>query len=856
MSKMKNLLLVLVSVALVAAIAIGGTVAYISDSDEDVSVMTSGDVKIQQNVYQRDGSVLVPFVQNGEAYPAVYGLSGMPALEANDSFVIGFPETDSAVSFYAAGSIYNAIDKIVSVKNTGSNSAYLRTLVLLPAVMRANYTNAANLQVISGVTYRGATYDLLVFTYGEALAAGVEALPSLLQIYVEKTVTQEQIAAYLNDEGQLLVPAISQAVQITGFESFGADVALNEAFGLLSATSNPWVPVEQKWDGDPDTGWYLESRNEFTLTTAGQLAGLAELVNSGVTFAGKTVKLGLNIDLNNQDWTPISLRDGGGSRTGEFAGTFDGCGHTVYNLKVNTPAGPNGAGLFGAVCGTVKNLTVENATVSGLIIDSNSGAPNGIGVIVGSTNNGAKIDNVHVKNATVSGNRYLGGIVGYMDGDLTNCSVTDITLTATPDLQANGTYDNGDKVGGVVGYLQGPGNCGWTSRKLSGNAATNVTIKAYRDVGGILGAGYLGGTNSISDPVVFENNTVNGLDITIDQLTGCYGLEDTNAGAILGRLLGIDYTVSNTNTATDVNIDDDVDFIVANPTTAQDVIDAAAAGSTIYFLSGEYDYLTLLNAKNNLTLIGLDCATLGYFDVNGTAGVTLQNFTFDASKARTSSNISDTKVKNDPTTSFLSNIADNSIKAGTGAKPGACDLIIRDCIFTGTAIDMGLYTPIHFNEQGRKGVGAYDITIEGCKFLCNAFEYLRLQYMEPGTVTIKGNIFGGETYTTEHHAILMSATSSDVVLTGNTFVNWAPAKTAISLGRHTGYEGMVDVQIKGNTFKNTLTAGGDGVIELKIGQFKTDKDSLTFEGNTFEGGLAGYTEATVPQATPWNKIVP
>ena len=81
MAKFKHLIIALLSVALVAAIAIGGTVAYISDFDEDVSVMTSGNVKIRQNVYQRGENGLEPFVQGSEAYPAVYGLPSMPALE-------------------------------------------------------------------------------------------------------------------------------------------------------------------------------------------------------------------------------------------------------------------------------------------------------------------------------------------------------------------------------------------------------------------------------------------------------------------------------------------------------------------------------------------------------------------------------------------------------------------------------------------------------------------------------------------------------------------------------------------------------------------------------------------------------
>lgn len=51
--KLKNILLSGLSLVLVAALAIGGTVAYLQDDDSDVNVMTLGNVKIEQNEYER-----------------------------------------------------------------------------------------------------------------------------------------------------------------------------------------------------------------------------------------------------------------------------------------------------------------------------------------------------------------------------------------------------------------------------------------------------------------------------------------------------------------------------------------------------------------------------------------------------------------------------------------------------------------------------------------------------------------------------------------------------------------------------------------------------------------------------------
>ena len=71
----------------------------------------------------------------------------------------------------------------------------------------------------------------------------------------------------------------------------------------------------------PDTSWYSEGASSYTLSTGSQLAGLAELVNSGVTFEGKTVTLAKDIVFIRAEVTPI-----GGEGGHEFNGTFDGAG--------------------------------------------------------------------------------------------------------------------------------------------------------------------------------------------------------------------------------------------------------------------------------------------------------------------------------------------------------------------------------------------------------------------------------------------------------------------------------------------------------------------------------------------------
>ncbi|MCD7727530.1 MAG: hypothetical protein LUH57_04220, partial [Ruminococcus sp.] len=148
-----------------------------------------------------------------------------------------------------------------------------------------------------------------------------------------------------------------------------------------------------------DTSWYNSTDTSFTITTATQLAGLASLVNNGNNFSDKTIKLGNNIDLNSEDWTPI------GTYSSPFSGTFDGQGYTVSNLYINDTASDQ-LGLFGCVgnSGTVQNITVNGVTVQGRYY---------LGGVVG-YNSGTVI--YCDSSVTVQGRFHSGGVVGYNDG--------------------------------------------------------------------------------------------------------------------------------------------------------------------------------------------------------------------------------------------------------------------------------------------------------------------------------------------------------------------------------------------------------------------------------------------------------
>ena len=182
------------------------------------------------------------------------------------------------------------------------------------------------------------------------------------------------------------------------------------------------------WDGTADTTWFTDNKEatEFTITTAEELAGLAVLVNGSANngtynMAGKTIKLGANIMLNDttgwEFWrnTPpenIWASIGAGASTGGvgdgsyFAGVFDGNGHTIRGLYIEQPIR---AGFFG----DAQNSVIKNIKIAEAYILSGVSA----GGLVGRARNISIINSSYI--GRVEGRRQdgtIGGLVGSGSG--------------------------------------------------------------------------------------------------------------------------------------------------------------------------------------------------------------------------------------------------------------------------------------------------------------------------------------------------------------------------------------------------------------------------------------------------------
>ena len=178
-----------------------------------------------------------------------------------------------------------------------------------------------------------------------------------------------------------------------------------------------------------------------------------------------------------------------GDATAGFSGTFDGEGKTINALTIETPTESN-VGLFGMVVGgTIRNITLTNASVSGNAA---------VGQLVG-MNDGGTISQGHA-NGVSTGSLHVGGLVG---GAYGNSLITDSSSTGT-------VNNSGSRAGGLVGE-------NFSSTSSIRRSYSTSTVNGSWLVGGLVG--YLVG--DVSDS--YARGNVNG---------------GTDAGGLIGRIDG------------------------------------------------------------------------------------------------------------------------------------------------------------------------------------------------------------------------------------------------------------------------------------------------------------------------------
>lgn len=273
---------------------------------------------------------------------------------------------------------------------------------------------------------------------------------------------------------------------------------------LLALAALVWiaVPVSARaegetvdtWDGTAIADGFAAGEgtqdNPFQIETAAELAYFAKNVNAGNWYDGEYIVLKNDLDLNNQEWTPI------GNARKPFKGNFDGNNHTVTGMQISGEL--DRVGLFGEctkhnVNSAIKNITVKDSVICGI---------NFVGAIVGYAEE-INIENCRSIGNTINGETDVGGICGkiggYSGGKVSQC------------YNSSKVTGRG-RVGGIAGM-------GGIAENCLNTGEITIIREAYRSAGG----GIFG---------IFDDTTASA------SITACVNLGKVSGGESFGGIVG------------------------------------------------------------------------------------------------------------------------------------------------------------------------------------------------------------------------------------------------------------------------------------------------------------------------------
>ena len=200
--------------------------------------------------------------------------------------------------------------------------------------------------------------------------------------------------------------------------------------------------VYSVWDGNTKTA-VTPISDVYTINTADELAWIA---SQNDDYAGKTITLAANIDLNNKVWPSI------GTAAKPFKGTFQGNGHLLKGIRSFAGDG-DGIGLFGHVA---KEGKIESIGISGGQIMAKAKGRRQIGAIAGVCD--GSISQCWSMAQIVASGNITGGLVGELreNGSVTDCYHVGIFLNGTDTMGCIVGLNNGGTLTRVynAGYVR------------------------------------------------------------------------------------------------------------------------------------------------------------------------------------------------------------------------------------------------------------------------------------------------------------------------------------------------------------------------------------------------------------------
>ena len=472
----------------------GGVVvmtAKAADALRTATVTNSGIIEAR-TIQNKSGRILLlSDMQNG-----VTNVSGTLDASAPTGGNGGFIETSGRHLTVSDGAIVTTLSPQANSGTwlldptdcTISSGSAAQTISGIGATTLSNALGLNNVTITTSTTANGTNKGDIKVNAAVSWSAHTLTLSAINNIYINANLNGLGTASLALNYGQgALAAGNTSTYSLTN----GAQV--NLPAGQHFSTKQGSDGISKSYTVITSLGTAADATTGSGQTLQGMAKGVAKVGNLFGNFV-----LGSNIDAtatatwNSDDkntpnyagFTPI------GSLQNQFISTFDGFGHTISGLTINRPS-TDYVGLFGySNGGTISNVGIiggsvrGNRYVGGLMGNNNANMTNSYatGSVTGTSDVGGLVGvNYHgtITNSyatgSVTGKSYVGGLLGYSSGSITNGYAT-----------GNIISNNGYYVGGLVGYGSG---------HITNSYATgSVTGTSY--VGGLLGYNYGTITNS------------------------------------------------------------------------------------------------------------------------------------------------------------------------------------------------------------------------------------------------------------------------------------------------------------------------------------------------------------------------
>jgi len=458
---------------------------------------------------------------------------------------VGMTGTDATANQYSGTSPYTFNASGTGAESLLTTSSLLAALANGNVVVTTDNSSAAgsgDIYVVNNILWSNPT-SLTLSAYRHIVLQGniENAAAANIKLIADNTGTG--VGSVCGGGGTSVCGGIDPSITVvpSGFvQSFFSTL------GAVSIYYNPKVFGAQDTiytgGSTPLRYMLINSLGNPTDTTTASLASLANNINNfNSSFANGNFALSNNIDASATATAPWSssgfLPIGTGSLN--FTGRFDGLGHTISNLYINSTT--SNTGLFGVIGsqGKVSNINLFNPNISstGLVL----------GAIAGSSSTSSTITNVSSSGGSLNelGSGGFVGLVGSLNGVLSN------SYNSTP-INANNlsfVFAN-NFIGGLAGLMNSTASI--TNSYNVGTISVASTGSSTIAVGGLVGENASSVSQSISNSYnignVVANNTVStggdiggAVGVNEGQVTDVYNLghvSSTNFTGASGGLVG------------------------------------------------------------------------------------------------------------------------------------------------------------------------------------------------------------------------------------------------------------------------------------------------------------------------------